>query len=261
MELPSISRGRHLVSERAEGVLSLLYAAGERPTADDVARLLDKPADPAVQVARISHRPDVSEGWVEILASGLTFDMSGLVPASALPPAPSAHLFGLSAEVQVPALEAVTLAPGEHTAPGAAMLPVVRVMCGLGARLASLGSVKAICWGPAQSCMEPGYFKRIVAGWLGGGAFPALGLTALVRTSDGALESVGLTFFTGQEVRVNALRGEPAAATAKLAVRMIDLLVRQGRVRESHAFPGPDGEQLLVEPSSGGEIVQVRRGE
>jgi hypothetical protein len=141
------------------------------------------------------------------------------------------------------------------------MLPIVRVLCGLGARFSSLSDVKAICWQPAQSWMDPGYFTRVVAGWLGGGAFPALGLTALARTPDGALESRGLTFFTGQEVRVEALHGEPAAITAKLAVRMIDLLVRQGRVREVLDLTGPDGKSLLVEPSASGEIVLVRRGE
>jgi hypothetical protein len=141
------------------------------------------------------------------------------------------------------------------------MLPIIRVMCGLGARLSSLGGVKAICWQPAQSWMEPGYFTRVVTGWLGGGAFPALGLTALARTPEGALESRGLTFFTGQEVRVEALHGEPAAMTAKLAVRMIDMLVRQGRVREALDLMGPDGQPLRVEPSPGGEIVLVRRGE
>lgn len=241
--------------------MSLLYAAGKRPTADDVARLLDKPDDAADQRARISHLPDEAEGWVELLASGLTFDLSDLAPAPALHPTPAAHVFGLPADMQGLALEAIVLAPGEHTAPGAAMLPIVRVMCGLGARLASLGNVKAICWAPAQSWMEPGYFKRIVASWLGGGAFPALGLTALARAPDGALESRGLTFFTGQELRVDALRGESAATTAKLAIRMIDLLVRQGRVHESHALPGPDGKQLFVEPSVGREIVHVRRGQ
>lgn len=253
------ARGRHLVSERAGGVLSLLYAAGERPSADDVARLLDGQAAPSEQMARISHRPDEAEGWVELLASGLTFDLSGLAPASPISPEPDVHRFGVSADMQSAALEEVVLAPGEHTASGAAMLPIVRVMCGLGARLALLGKVKAVCWHPAHSWMEPSYFRRIIAAWLGGGAFPALGLTALVRTPDGALESRGLAFFTGQELRMDAREGESAAATAKLAVRVIDLLVRQGRVGQQFDLPGPDGKQLLVVPSPDGEIVRVSR--
>lgn len=257
--LPRIAKGSYLKVERAGGVLSLLHAEGQRPTADDIARLLDEAAEPPLPAARISHRPDGDEGWLELLASGLTFDISGLRPAAPVVPEPALHLFGLSGDVRDLALEGVLLAPGQHVASGAAMLPVVRVMNGLAARLASLPDVKAVCWHPARSWMEPGYFIRIVTGWLGGGAFPALGLTALARTADG-LESSGLDFFTGQELQIAAREGEPPAATAKLAARVIDLLVRQGPLCEAIAIPGPDGEALLAEPGADGRIVKVRRG-
>lgn len=245
--------------ERAEGVLSLLYPAGERPTANDVAQLLDAP-EPHGQKARISHRPDGHEGWLELLASGLTFDISGLAPAPSKLPQPVVHLFGLSGNIRDIALEAVTVSAGPHLVPGSAMLPVVKVMCGVSARLASLGNIRAIAWQPAQSWMAPAYFTRIIAGWMAGGAFPALGLTALKQTSDGGLESHGLTFFHGQELRVEAGEGEPPASTAKLAVRLIDLLVRQGRISESTAVPGPEGEQLRAEPTFSGDVVRVWRG-
>lgn len=253
------SKGLYLKLERAGGVLSLLYAAGDRPTANDVARLLDEP-EPAGQKARISHQPDGDDGWLELLASGLTFDIAGLAPTAPKLPQPAAHLFGLSANTRNVALEAVTLTAGGHLAPGSAMLPVVKVMCGLGARLASLGNVRAIAWQPAESWMEPGYFTRIIASWMAGGAFPALGLTALERTDDGGLESQGLAFFSGQELRIEAREGEPSASTAKLAVRMIDLLVRQGRISESSVIPGPEGEELLAEPTFSGDVVRVWRG-
>jgi hypothetical protein len=240
--------------------LSLLYAAGERPSAADLARLLDEPVGDPGQSARISHQPDESEGWLELLASGLTFDLSNLAPAASVLPTPASHFFGLPANISGTKLEAVTLAAGEHVAPGVTMLPVVRVMCGLCARLTSLGNVKAVCWQPAQSWMEPAYFKRIIATWLGGGAFPALGLTALEQTPEGAFQSRGLAFFTGQEVRVDARNGEATAVTAKLAIRLIDLLVRHGRVREAFDIPGRDGGSLLVEPVLGGEIARVSRG-
>lgn len=238
--------------------MSLLYVAGDRPGASDVARLLDQPAATSEQAALISHRPEEDEGWLELLASGLTFDISGLTPAAPrLAPAP-AHLFGLPPETRDLTLEAVTISPGEHVASGAAMLPIVRVMCSLGARLASLGNVKGICWHPALSWMEPAYFARVISGWLAGGAFPALGLTALGRSSAGGIESEGLAFFVGQELLIDPRAGETPAATAKLAVRIIDLMVRQGPVREAMRIPGPDSDALLIEPSSDG-VVRVRR--
>lgn len=239
--------------------MSLLYTVGERPTAHDVARLLDEATPPAGQTARISHRPDGEDGWLELLASGLTFDLSGLVPSTPKVPLPPVHLFGLAEDMRGIAFEEVSLTVGAHLVPGAAMLPIVKTMCGLGARLASLGNVRAVAWKQAQSWMGAGYFTRIVTGWLAGGAFPALGLTGLERTADGGVESTGLRFFTGQELRIEAREGEGAASTAKLAVRVIDLLIRQGRLNETITIPGPAGEALFAEPSSSGDMVRVWR--
>jgi hypothetical protein len=250
----------HLELERAGGVLSLLYAAGERPSADDVARLLDEPAASSGQPARISHRPEDEAGWLELLANGLTFDLSGLAPAAPTLPQPAKHLFGLPIEAHRWSLESVSLAAGPHLTPGSALLPVVRSMCGLAVRLASLENVRAIGWQPAGSWIEPTYFARIIGGWLAGGAFPALGLTALDRTADGAIESNGLAFFTGQELRMEAREGEPASATGKLAVRMVDRLIQEGRIRQPISMAGPDGESLLAEPSANGEVVRIWRG-
>lgn len=250
----------HLERERAGGVLSLLYAAGERPGADDVARLLEGPTPSSGQGARISHRPAADVGWLELLASGLTFEVSGLTPAEPQAPPSAVHLFGLSDDIRATALDAVSVAAGAHLAEGATMLPVVRVMLGLCARLVALGNVRAISWQPAQSWMEPDYFARMITGWIEGGAFPALGLTTLERTADGGLESRGLDFFIGQELRFEAQDGEAMASAAKLAVRVIDFLVRHGGVRELTTIPGSDGEMLLAEPSHDGKVVSVWRG-
>jgi len=249
-----------LKSGRSEGVLSLLYVAGERPSADDVERLLAGPANEAGLAAQVSFSPDRDEGWLELLASGLTFDISGLSPAPAMPAMPGSHFFGLPLETRDSALEAVTLSAGEHIALGATMLPIIRVMCRLGAGMTSLGNVKAVCWHPAQSWIEPAYFTRAISNWLAGGVFPALGLTALQQLADGSVESMGLSFFAGQEVRIDRRTGEGNGDTARLAIRVIDLMVRQGAFHEDTSLAGPDGEVLLIERLRDGMVV-VHRSE
>lgn len=252
--------GRQLGSTAAQGVLSLLYAAGHRPCAGDVERLLQEPARPGTQGARISHRPPNGEGWLELLASGLTFDMVGLDPAAPARVPLHDHFFGLPEAIATDDLQPVSLLPGEHISSGAAMIPVVRIMAGLAVRLAAVPGVKAVCWTPSASWMDPGYFGRIVSGWLNGGAFPALGLTALERTADGGVESVGLDFFIGQELRVEARPGEDPPATIKLAVRMIDHMVRHGAISAQEALKGPDGEAMLAEPTPDRRMVRLWRG-
>lgn len=240
--------------------MSLLYVAGHRPCAQDVERLLQEQASPGVQAARISHRPDDGEGWLELLASGLTFDIAGLDPASAAPKTFPDHFFGLPADITHLDLQPVSLLPGGHIAAGSAMIPVIRIMAGLASRLTEIPHIKAVCWAPANRWMDPGYFARVISGWLNGGAFPALGLTALNRTADGGVESVGLDFFIGQELRVEARPGEDTPTTVKLAVRMIDHMIRHGAIAGQEALKGPNGEAMLAEPTPDRRMVRLWRG-
>jgi hypothetical protein len=234
--------------------LSLLFAAGTRPSASDIERLLS-----AKMSARVSSLHRMGEGLLELLASGLTFDLQGLAEGPACPFPPASHFFGLSPKDADPQLEAITLLPGPHLAGGGAMLPVVRAMAVLAGELAVDLQPRAVCWHPAASWMASDYFSRVAAAWQGGGAFPALGLCGVDRKPDGAVETIGLAYFVGHELRVEPGIGESAAETVKLAVRMIDHLTRHGPIRQREVLTGPSGEALFFEPMAGGRFVRMWR--
>ena len=238
--------------------ISLLFAAGSRPTVGDIETLLDVQAS-AGQTARISHRPEDEHGWLELLASGLTFDLRGLAPGRAAPLPDASHVYGLSVDQSAAALEAVALLPGPHIAGGAALLPVVRTLLRLGASLAMELPVTAVCWNPAGAWMDPKYFTRIMFSWLSGGPFPALGLTALLPHADGGVRSAGLDFFIGQELHLGRRDSEEGPDTLKIAGRIIDRLVAHGPLQRAETFAGADGELLLAEPSADGRRIMVTR--
>ena len=218
------------------------------------------PQDMAGTGFAITHRPAERDGWLELLASGLAFDVTGLAPGEAAPFPPHAHRFGLDSDIVLPGgYSAISLVPGGHLAGGEGLLPVVRVTAALAVRIAMLPGVVALGWHPARCVVGRDVFCRMVMTWLGGGAFPALALTALARDSDGGLRSEGLGFFTGQELRIEPVRGQPAASDAKLAVRLIHALVDGGAVTAPFATTDTDGTGLLVEPSSDGRCVHVWR--
>ncbi|MFD2579415.1 hypothetical protein ACFSTD_14295 [Novosphingobium colocasiae] len=112
-----------------------------------------------------------SEGWAEILVSGLAFDLSGLQPAPAAPARPFDHAYGFAADVPDGLREAVLLVPSGHISAGAALAPVVRAMVGLAANLVLNLPVVAVQWHPARTVIEPRTFVRIIMNWLSGGAF------------------------------------------------------------------------------------------
>jgi hypothetical protein len=238
--------------------VSLLFAVGARPAVGDFERLLVT-ASEVGKVARISHRPPDDQGWIELLASGLTFDLQGLEPGEGAAVVPASHLYGLSQDIGKFEFEAISLVPSAHIAAGGALLPVVRVLMRLAAVLTTELPVRAVCWNPAQAWMEPKYFSRIMAHWLSGGPFPSLGLTALRRRDDGAVESSGLAFFTGQELCVAEHEEAAGSETMKLAARVIDKLVAHGPLERPETFAGLEGERLIAEPSPDGRYVVVTK--
>ncbi len=227
-------------------------AKGQRPNAEAIAALQQNGGSGLDFT--ISHRPAEGEGWVELLARGMTFDCRGLVPAAAAPMPLPGTLLGL--EKQPPG-EALVLLPGPHLAEGRGLLPVVRVLAGLGAALAQLPGVQAVCWNPAGSWMGADYFRKVALDWLGGGAFPALGLTTLKRERNGAMVSQGLELLIGQELRFEPDPELTPAQVARIAVRMIHELVERGPLNEADEFSGPGGEPLLAVPVRDGSQLRV----
>jgi hypothetical protein len=232
----------------APGGVALLFRSGARPDAPGV-RALAEGSD-AFSIAR------GDSDWLELLVNGLAFDLTGLGETPAAFPS-ARHRFGLG-EAELGAVEAIALGAGPHLAEGAAMMPVVRSQFLLTLELAALPGLVAIAWKPAQSWMAVDYCTRIASAWLEGGAFPALGLTVITDALDGGLQSEGLAFFTGQELRIEPELAEDRAQATRLAVRLMNELVVQEAVEARHEFVGPDGAALILEPSSNGRFVRVR---
>ncbi|MDP3674169.1 MAG: hypothetical protein Q8R44_03615 [Novosphingobium sp.] len=237
-----------------DGVLALLYAAGRRPSLNDV-----RGAGETSGAFTLTFDPGEDGDWVwaELLITGLTFELGGLAPGQGEPVPLVDHRFGLVPGWSSEGMDAVVLRPGPHLAGAAAMLPVVRGCVALASSLANQTGALAVVWIPARSAMATNYFEAVVEEWLGGGAFPALGLTALVQGAAG-IESCGLAFFTGQEIEVVAdFAGDPACA-GRIAVRMVDLLVGQDPLVAPGLLTGPAGELLQAEPVGEGDRIRVR---
>jgi hypothetical protein len=120
--------------------------------------------------------------------------------------------------------------------------------------------VSAVCWEPAAIWMAPGYFTRLVVSWLAGGPFPALGLTAIDVDEDGVVRSRGVDFFCGQEVEVSPRPGESRPETIKLAMRVIDNLIRKGRIEHRTQLDSPSERNIIAEPTPDLKLVRVWRG-
>lgn len=237
----------------------LLFAAGRRPRVTDIQALSVSRGQFAVTLE--CSDPAEEDQWAELLANGLTFDMSGLEPGrKCKPPERTSQHFGYEQEFDADACEGVLLAPGPHLISGGPMVPVLRCLAWLAAELADLPDLRGIAWPAASSVCEPQYFREVVSRWLGGGAFPGFGLTSLVSQPDGALRSQGLALFTGQELLLDSDLALDKSQGAKVALRLLHWMVENGKIEETMSVTGPSGDTLILEPQPEQGIVSVWRG-
>ena len=237
--------------------LSLIFRPGERPAVADVLRLLQ--SREGATGWTVCHQPKPSAGCLKIIAGGLTFALSCLAPATPAPIPDMAHWYGFRETPPTDLAEAITLSLGKDLCGGTNALPVIRAMAGLAARLTKLDHVMVVVWHPARCAMAPLAFAAAIGSWLLGGAFPALGLTALFRDADGAIRSEGLAFFTGQELLIEPAPGTTTALDGKIAARLINHLVGIDSIYRRFDFIGPSGEHLSAEPSGNDWLLRVWR--
>jgi hypothetical protein len=245
--------------------LLLLFPRGQRPDAA-VLREVAAGADRLTVTSVLGEDAvgsDSSRNFrgVELLRDGMTYDLVGARPGAGFTIPPSRHRLGLGADVLEPDCEALSLQPGPHLAPGARTLPVVRTMMSVATMIvAHLPRLRAVAWPAAGTLIGPDFFVSSMTAWIAGGAFPALGLTAFAADSDRSLRSEGLAFFTGQELRIEPALAEDRTAGVRLGIRLVNHLVGQGRVSETEAIMGPEGERLTLAPDAAAHLVSVRRG-
>lgn len=218
---------------------------------------IDAAADTGMPVS-VSYPPEAGEGWLELLAKGLTFEIHGLAPAKAKHAVESRQAYGFGPDGVPRGLEAVQIVPSPHISAGAGLQPVLRTLLSLAANLCMHLPTRGVGWGPAQTIMESRYFTSVTLNWLAGGPFPAAGLTALTCASDGSVTTRGLAHFTGQEMQLEGRQGESEAQATRMAVHAIDHLVREGTLAQAITFGTGEGT-FIAEPSQVGKLVLVWR--
>lgn len=198
--------------------------------------------------------------WLELLSDGLTFDLSGFAPGMPSPFPAIGHRFDLP---EMPASgdhEAVTLRPGPHLAAAGNIMPLMRAMLGLACDLVrQFDDLVAVSWGPAGTAIGRRFFESVTAAWLDGGPFPALGLTAFIETPDQAIESTGLGFWIGQELRIEPPLSADRVAATRLGIRLVNHLVMIGGLAEDDRIVAADGTRLALRPSRSRAMISVWR--
>lgn len=170
------------------------------------------------------------------------------------------HQFDMAEMPDPSECDPIQLLPGPHVSAGGNSLPVAKALVGLASDLlCHFDDLVAVVWPPSNSVIGRRFFESTTSAWISGGPFPALGLTAFRETLDGAVQSVGLEYWIGQEIRIEPpLSADPVAAT-RLGVRLVNQLVILGGIEGSERIVGPDGSRLLLTLSRNQKFIRVSR--
>ncbi|MDN3645543.1 hypothetical protein QWY75_04880 [Pontixanthobacter aestiaquae] len=227
----------------------MLFPAGKVPGGG-----LVRQAVSAIDGVTISHDPAaVSTGhlsgadWLELVIDGLTFDITGFD-------------CGIADGASVRGAETLAIAPGPHLSGGTYILPVLRGLLTLGAKLGcQMSDTLAVYWPPSSNSIPALQLLKVADDWNGGGAFPSEFLIRFNESSGGAFLSQGLSVFTGQELRLASDIADSTDMTTRLGWRLANQLVLTGRIDSTEDVTSPDGGVLRLAPSGDGNIVTVTR--
>ncbi|ALE16330.1 hypothetical protein AMC99_01033 [Altererythrobacter epoxidivorans] len=248
----------------------LLFEAGTRPDRDGLQSFVAAdpqhgisfdPASSSSELADGAKPREAAPAWLEMLSSGLTFELSGLTPGESIAMPTASQLFDIKDANGPMEWEAICMAPGAHLSGGERTLPVIRVMMELARDLVShFGTLAAVAWMPAGAMIGRRYFESTVSAWLGGGPFPAPGLATFEAGGGGSLRSVGLAHFIGQEIVIDPLLASDRLAATRLGSRIVNQLVLTGKLSEREDIIAPDGSRLVMTPEARGAEVHIRPG-
>ncbi len=239
-----------------QSAISILSEPEDTPSPVSLAVPQNEPSDPVFDpgLAR------ADRVRVELVLEGLTFDLEGLAPGAAADLPDIMHKFDLARHPAPYRFESLRLTPGRHLSGGERSIPILRGLIALARELLCLfEGVEAVAWPPAKSAIGRRFFESTTAAWLDGGAFPALGLIAFKETADGALQSLGLDYLIGQELRIEPPITDDTVAATRLALRLIDQLIIIGGITEAERVVAPDGDRLVMKQSRNGKFIRVWR--
>ena len=236
-----------------------LFHPKERPGLADLKSAIAKIPGAHCDAELPSEEGTAASAVLVLQKGGMTYDCTGFKPNS--PAEKPANLNRLDTDLQENhlLLEGIGLSLGPHVRAGQASLPVLKALIVFAALLtAKFKGVAGVCWAASGKAVDSKAFAALVNGWVSGGAMPLTLLFGSKDAIDGGMESRGLRYFTGQELRFEPDFVRDRQRADQLNLRLAERLFHVGRFETAEQVTAPDGMPLWLEPSPNGRFVRVR---
>lgn len=146
----------------------------------------------------------------------------------------------------------------EHITSGMGNGTINRALLQLARHVGQSIKANSIIWRPAQLHIGFDYFAGAIEHYIAGGPFPVLVQIAISETPDGDLQTSGLSYFAGQEIRMTAPANYAPNEVVKRLVRIAHDIATNGKIDEETEVEGfIAGETLFITPRENGQTVDI----
>ncbi|HEY9093186.1 hypothetical protein [Parasphingorhabdus sp.] len=192
------------------------------------------------------------------VTSGMAFDLvhySADEITQSLADTDLQHIFCETPEKQ---LSGIGIALTEHISAAKSDGTINRALLDLARHIGHSIKASSIIWRPAQLHIGFDYFIGAIDHYIAGGPFPVLVQVAITQLPDGKMQTSGLSYFAGQEIRISAPSDYAPNEVVKRLVRIIHDIATNGKVEEEAVIDGFNaGERLSITPVENGQSVEI----
>ena len=254
---------------RSSGALLIHFAANRVPSAETVRDALQAADGVSLSIDRSSSPDgaqsgddrDVDPGFIEVVGSGVSADLTGFVtPAAAERNAASTTYPRADSDpIREPeSFGALALSPGPHLSGPVMNASILKTLCRMALALGrELPGTVGYGWSDGATFHFPDAFGDALANWEEGGRFPVDLFVGFRSDLDGGLSSRGLHVFTGQEIRLDPPLVADPSEGRRLAARLAEQLIPIGKIDGTQQFTLPDGRIITLERSLNGRFARA----
>ncbi len=199
-----------------------------------------------------------SRDRLEVMTGGMGFELihySAEEISQNLSIADLEHIFCEAPEKR---LAGIGIKPGKDIGAARHSDTVNRALLKLARYVGQSVNARTIVWRPAGLHVGFDYFVGSTDHYISGGPFPVLSQIAISETAKGEFETSGLSYFSGQEIRITSPDGYEPNEVVKRLVRIAHDIATNGKIEKKIETDGfVRGEKLLITPQTDGSMVEV----
>ncbi len=225
----------------------------------DTFRLSDlKLPDEVATRVTLNHSKYADLDVIEAIVGGMSFNLTHHAAQDVFQHFSAKKLNHIFCSAPASPIPAIGIALSDHIANAKHDSTVNRTFLELAWIIGEALNATSVIWQPAKLHIGFEYFSEASHQYITGGPFPVLIQIAISENPKGTFHTYGLSYFSGQEMRLSAPAGYPPNQVVKRLVRIAHDIATNGKIDSQTEAQGFVPEEMLtLTPSKDLSVVDI----